>query len=120
MELVTILIVSALLLHVAIAVVLVRRYLRTRDAGLIWLGIAVVVWPLVSRMLQLASRPFIDRLVHHEWIGFYPFKLVATGQMTIGQLVIYLGSLSQLVGICLLFVAVLYLANPRNQVQAQS
>lgn len=112
------LIVLALLLHVAIAVVLIRKYLRTHDVGLIWLGIAVVVWPLVSRMLDLGSRRLIDRIVHHEWVGFYPFSLVASGQMTLGQLVLDLGLFGQLVGVGLLFVAVLYLA--RNPLQTQS
>ena len=48
----------ALLLHLAIAVVLVRKYARTRDVGLVWPGVAVVVWPIVSRLLDLGSRYF--------------------------------------------------------------
>jgi hypothetical protein len=91
MGLATILSVLALLLHLAIAVVLIRNYLRTHDPGLIWLGIAVVVWPLVSRLLNLGSQGLINRVVHHESVGFYPFSLVASGQMTIGELVLYLG-----------------------------
>jgi hypothetical protein len=41
--------ISALVLYLAIAVILVRRYLRTRDIGFIWLGAAVLVWPIISR-----------------------------------------------------------------------
>src|ERR1700684_1027668 len=104
MELATILFSLALLLHLAIAVVLIRKYLRTHDAGLIWLGIAVVVWPLLSRLLDLGSRGLINRITHHESFGFYPFSLVASGQMTIGELVLYLGLFGQLVGVCLLLV----------------
>ena len=120
MELAMILSALALLLNLAIAVVLIRKYLRTHDVGLIWLGIAVVVWPLISRMLDVGSRRLIDRLGHHELVGFYPFSLVASGQMTLGLLVIYLGLFSQLVGVCLLFIAVLYLASSRNSLQTQS
>lgn len=120
MELATILFVLALLLHLAIAVVLIRKYLRTHDVGFIWLGIAVVVWPLVSRLVDLGSRGLINRIVHHESVGFYPFSLVASGQMTLGELMLYLGLFGQLVGVCLLFVAVLYLANTRNPLQTQN
>jgi hypothetical protein len=117
MEFATVLFAMALFLHLAIAVVLIRKYLRTHDVGLIWLGIAVVVWPLVSGMLDLGSRSLIDRLVHHESVGFYPFSLVSSGQITTGELVLYLGLFGQVVGVCLLFVAVLYLANTRNPIQ---
>ena len=120
MQLATILLFLALLLHLAIALVLIRNYVRTRDVGLIWLGVAVVVWPLVSRMLELGSRRFIDRMVRHEAIGFYPFSLVSSGQITTGELVLNLALVSQLVGVCLLFVAVLYLANTRSTLQTQN
>lgn len=120
MELATVLLVLALLLHLAIAVVLIRKYLRTHDVGLIWLGIAVVVWPLVSRLLDLGLRPLIDRLARHESVGFYPFSLVASGQLTLGGLLVDLELFSELVGVCLLFVAVLYLANTRNPLQTQN
>lgn len=120
MDLATILFALALLLHLAIAVVLIRKYVRTHDVGLIWLGIAVVVWPLVSRMLDWGSGRLVNRIVHHESVGLYPFSLVASGQITIGELVLYLGLVRQLVGVCLLFIAVLYLANTRNTLQTQN
>jgi hypothetical protein len=41
----TILAVTALLLHLAIAVILVRKFIQTRDIGFIWLGAAVVIGP---------------------------------------------------------------------------
>jgi hypothetical protein len=47
-------------------------------------------------------------------VGFYPFTLVASGQMTIGSLVTSLAVFQQLIGICLLLVAVLYLARAKN------
>jgi hypothetical protein len=109
-----ILVVLALLLHLAIAVILVRRYIRTRDVGFIWLGVAVVIWPLVSRLLELGERSIINRVARHEWVGVYPFSLVERGQMTLGELVLSLGLLQQLAGVCLLLVAVLYLSKARN------
>jgi hypothetical protein len=100
----------ALLLHLTIAVVLIGKYRRTRDGAFLWLGAAVVVWPLVSRMLSFGVSAAVDRLASKQPVGFFPFSLVESGQLTLGELVSYLGSLGQLVGVCLLFVAVLYLS----------
>jgi hypothetical protein len=75
-----ILLASALVLHIAIAAILVRQYVRTRDVGFVWLGVAVVIWPGVSRLLGGGERVFIDRLIRHQSVGFYPFTLVAAGK----------------------------------------
>ena len=61
----------ALILHIAIAIILFRKFLKTRDAGFIWLGVAVVIWPLVSRLFE---HVFIDRLARHQLVGFYPLS----------------------------------------------
>jgi hypothetical protein len=104
-----ILLASAVLLHVAIAVILVRQYLRTRDIGLVWLGTAVVLWPLLSRLLQAGERVSIDRAVRKQFV-IYPFTLVASGQTTIGSLVMSFAVFQELIGVCLLLVAVIYLS----------
>ena len=98
---------SAVVLHVAIAVILVRQYLRTRDIGLVWLGAAVVVWPLVSRLLEAGERVSMDRVIHKQAV-IYPFTLVASGQMTSGSLVLSFAVFQELIGVCLLLTAVLY------------
>ena len=110
----------AVLLLFAIAIILVRKYLRTRDVGLVWLGVAVVIWPLVSRLLELGESSLIDRVAHHQLVGFYPFSLVEHGQMTLGVLVASLSMFQQLIGICLLLVAVLYLSKTKNTTGLQA
>jgi hypothetical protein len=112
--------VLALLLHVAIAIVLIAKYRRTRDIGFLWLGIAVVVWPLVSRVLDFGVRTAVDRLVSKQPVGFFPFSLVEHGRLTLGELVLYFSSLSQLIGVCFLLVAVLYLSRTRNAISPQA
>jgi hypothetical protein len=112
-----ILVALAVLLHVAIAIVLLRKYIRTRDIAFIWLGGAVVIWPLISGLLELSGRYFIDRLARHESVEFYPFSLVSHGQITLGELVSYMGwfgQFAQLIGVCLLLVAVVYLAKTKS------
>jgi len=46
----------AAVLYVAIATVLVRKYLHTRDSGFLWLGAAVVVWPVLNRLVEIGQR----------------------------------------------------------------
>jgi drug/metabolite transporter (DMT)-like permease len=99
-----------LLCYVAIVALLARQYFRTRDIGLIWLAAAVVVWPLVSRMLQAGENIFIDRLVRHQPVDLFPFSLVASGQLTVGSLVILLSYTQQLIGVAFLLIAILYLS----------
>jgi hypothetical protein len=111
----------ALVLHLAIAVVLVRKYLRTSDIGFVWLGVAVVIWPLVSRLLEHGELVLIDRLVKGQPVGYFPFSLVERGQMSIGGLMTSLNSLQQVFGVGLLLVAVVYLYKTKsnsNQVTA--
>jgi hypothetical protein len=43
-------------------------------------------------------------------VAFYPFTLVERGEMTIGALMSSLAILQQLVGVCLILVAVFYLS----------
>jgi hypothetical protein len=107
---VTMLLAAMLLLQVAIAVILVRTYLQTRDAAFIWLGGAVVIWPLVTNALNAGERVLVDRTLRHEGRQFFPFTLVERGDMTMGSLISLLAILQQLVGVCLLLVAVFYLS----------
>jgi hypothetical protein len=81
-------------LSIALVVVLTRKYLRTRDAGFIWLGVAVVLWPLASRLLD---RVLLDRIISGHLIG----------RMTVGEIATLVGSIQQLIASGLLLIAVL-------------
>lgn len=104
----------ALISYLAIAVLLVRKYMHTREVGFIWLGVAAVIWPVASRLLDYSERALIDRAVRHQPISFYPFSLVEHGDITIGGLVGALATGQQLVAAVLLLVAVLYLYRVNN------
>ena len=103
-----------LILYLAIAAVLVRKDLRTRDVGFVWLGVAVVIWPVVSRLLEYGERVVIDRLVRGKEVGFYPFTLVERGQISVGGLIELLNLAEQVIGSALLLVAVIYISRTKN------
>ena len=107
---VTILAGFIIVLHLAIATVLVRRYLRTREIGFVWLGVAVVLWPLVTQLLNVGERLLVDRMAKGHVVGFFPFSLVESRQMSIGSLLMSLSVSQSLIGVALLLVAVLYIS----------
>ena len=113
---VSVLDVAVIILLLAIAVILVRRYLQTRDIGFIWLGAAVVAWPLICRLFRTAEQISINRALHHQSV-IYPFTLIERGQITIGGLEMSLALSQQLVGVFLLLIAVLYLAKTKSDPQ---
>ena len=96
-------------LQLAIATVLVRKYLRTRDVGFVWLGVAVVIWPLVLQLLNIGEHSAIDRYLSGHLTGFFPFTLIERGQATMADLIRSFVFLRSLVGTVLLLIAVLYL-----------
>jgi hypothetical protein len=104
-------------LQLALAIVLIRRYARTRDVGFIWLGSAVLIWPLVARY---GTHALVDRLVSKQPIGLYPFTLVEQGHMSLGEFVFSLGLWEQMIGVGLLLVAVLYLSKTRSNLNRQA
>ncbi len=110
-------IVEALVLglYAAVAVILVRKYVRTRDVGFVWLGVAVVAWPLASLLLRFGERDVVDRVFHHRSV-IYPFNLIGQDQHRIFTLMTYFSLSKQLIGVCFLLVAVIYLAKGRSSV----
>ncbi|MEO6803437.1 MAG: hypothetical protein ABI197_09375 [Granulicella sp.] len=103
------------LLYLAAAVLLVRRYLRTRDMGLLWLAAAIFIWPYLSGLLEW----FPLRMSGNHWPSFFPFSLVSQGQITVGVFFTYLRSFDRLVGAILVLVAVLYLTRRKDNSKAQ-
>jgi hypothetical protein len=102
--------IGALGLYVAIAVILLRRYLRTRDIGFVWLGFALVAWPLVSRLLGAGNEAMIDRIQHKQFVGVFPFSLIENGQISIGRFLAAEALSVQFIGVSLLLVAVIYIS----------
>jgi hypothetical protein len=100
--------------QLAIILVLVRTFLRTRDTGFVWLGAAVVIWPFVSSLLDAGGRFLLGDHARGHLIGFFPFSLVERGQMTLGSLVLSLTYLKILIGAVLLLVAVLHLSKTKG------
>jgi hypothetical protein len=108
MEIHTVLAASTAALELAVAIVLVRKYMRTKDVRFVWFALAFAIWPLASRLLEFGVRPLVDQAVRHNHVGLFPFNLVESGQITLGQVVTYMDVTAQIVQLCLLLVALFY------------
>ena len=85
-----------------------------RDVGFVWLGVAGVVWLLLSAVLAFAQRFLMDRATRHEAVVF-PFSLIRQGHMSVGDLDAALALSRQIVGVALLLVAVFYLSRATRE-----
>jgi hypothetical protein len=111
--------VLCLLAMLAIAMTAGVKYRRTRDIGFLWLGLALVVWPLAEGLLVSWQRPAFERLVSGESVGYFPFSLVKAGKMTPGELVVTLRYCYRLIGLTLGLLAVAFLHRRKQSAHAR-
>jgi hypothetical protein len=100
---------AGIVLYLAIIAALVHKYRRTRDQGFLWLGVPLVIWPLLGVPLGYLFQHAVDKLISGGQVGFFPFTLVEQGKTTVGNLVVVLVSVRQLVWSGLMLAAVLML-----------
>ena len=94
----------ALASYLALGAGLVVKYIRTRDQGFIWLGLAVIVLPLVTGPLDRV-------LIHHLVSGRSTIEnQTFLGEpLSIGNLVSSLYSIQNLIRAGLLLISIFYL-----------
>ncbi|HWE49342.1 MAG TPA: hypothetical protein VG273_06115 [Bryobacteraceae bacterium] len=101
------------LLYLAVAAILIRKYRRTRDAGFIWPGIAIFIWPPLASLihsgepalLNLFSRGHLSWLIPVTWLDYR--------RVDAFRLVTYLDGANQLIYPGLFLAAISCLYNAR-------
>ena len=101
-------------LLILVAAVFVWKYFRTKDVGLLWLAVAVVIWPLVSREIEHRALLHFGNPVQGHPGGFYEFLMPENGQVSLGTLVVAFTLVQQFIGAGLLLIAALYLYKARR------
>src|ERR1035437_357676 len=99
--------VTTFVLYLAVAVLLVWKYRRTRDVGFLWLGLPLVLLPIVALPLALWLQVGVDRLALGQQVSAFPFTLVAQGRLTMGGLLTLLNLVEHVVWGVLSLVAVM-------------
>ena len=98
-------------LYLALAFVLMRKYKNTGDAGFIWLGVAVILWPFLSSLLgwtgQMVIGHFASQADAHK----------GGGPLAGSYIPMLFGFLGQVIGLGLLFYAVRLLAEGREKAE---
>lgn len=102
-----VLISLAVVSYLALGAGLTIKYLRTRDQGFIWLGLAVVVWPLVTGRLDHA-------LIHHVVTGQLVKATFLGEPLSIGSLVTAIYSIQDLIKVGLLLIAIFWLCKAKS------
>lgn len=99
--------IALIVLFIATAVALVRKYAVRQDRGLLWLGGALVVWPLISRLLSYGMVYGVDTCrLPAGCANLFPFSLVVQNNITLGELVALHQYIDHIVGASLVLVAV--------------
>lgn len=101
--------VAGIVLYLAIIAALVHKYRRTRDQGFLWLGVPLVILPLLGVPLSYWLRFAMDRLASGGRVGFFPFALVEQGTISLGSLLVLLELVRQLIWSGLMLTAILML-----------
>lgn len=96
-------------LYMALAFFLLRKYKSTGDAGFIWLGVAVILWPFLSSLLGWAGHRAMDHLVSHHTVP------KSSGPLADSYVPMIFGFLGQAIGLGLLFYAVHLIAHGREK-----
>ncbi len=110
--------VLSMVLYAAVLVAVVVGYVRTRNSGFVWLGVAIVVWPLAwSLLTRTVIRPEIDQLSMGRPARIFPFTLVERGRMTLGMLVMVQAYVARIGRYALILIAVVKLAAWRRESQ---
>jgi len=104
----------AFVLYAAVAALLVSKYKKTNDAGFLWLGLPLVLLPIVAVPLAFWAQIGTDRLALGEHLNHFPFSLVEQGHLTIGRLLTLLNFVEHLVWGLLSLLAVLALNRERK------
>jgi hypothetical protein len=98
----------AFVTEAAIIVALIWKYVRTRDIGFIWLLVAVCIWPAISQLLDHVGGAMTVRVLHHQYVGFYPFTAIERGQLPLGATLSFMQLLVKFTGAILMLVAILH------------
>ena len=114
-------------LFLALAIAFLYKYRQTRDPGLLWLGVPLVVLPAVGMIFGIPISHWmgsmVDKLSSGQPIGSFPFSLVESGRITLGTLIETINATKHLFWTALVFVGVLMLHHsrpPESQVKPQS
>ena len=105
----------SVVLFVGIAVALAVKYRLTRDAGFLWLGAALVAWPLICMALGQAQSAMVARIASERPVGIFPYSLVEQQEMTIGELIAMFAYAETIVQHSLALLAITFLCRTKPQ-----
>ncbi|MGC2162798.1 MAG: hypothetical protein WA634_12865 [Silvibacterium sp.] len=107
-------------LYLLLAAMLLRKYKSTGDKGFLWLGLAVVLWPLASNLMAVGAQGLLDRSLHGHLVGVFPFSLVQRKLLSVDSLVECAELVRRMVGLVLLMIAVVTLSRAAERAASEA
>jgi hypothetical protein len=92
-------------LYLLLAAILLRKYKSTGDKGFLWLGLAVVAWPLAANLLSMGAQDLLLRSQQGHLVGVFPFSLVQRKVLSVDSLAACGELVRRMVGLVLLMIA---------------
>ena len=105
--------ILGLVLYAGITWVIVKNYRHTHNLGFLFLGGGVLVWPLVGNLLS-KEMPTAIRL------GYFPFSLVTSGQITLGELVVNFAYADRAIHAALILIGLVMIGRAINRTHTVS
>jgi hypothetical protein len=103
------------LMYLAVAVILARKYRRTRDAGFLWLGAAIFVWPPLAWLIQGGEHELLELFSRGQLSWLIPVTWIDYRQVDAFHLVSYLNGANEMTRIGLFLAAVSSLYNSKGR-----
>ncbi len=102
-------------LFIAVTVALVFKYRQSQQSEFIWLAIPLVLLPLLSLPITEWLKVSVDRLSTGDPNVTFPFTLVESGRITLGNLLVFWNGVSHIIWSAFVLVGILMLLQSRRQ-----
>lgn len=98
-----------IVLFLVLFAILVYKFLRTRDPGLLWLMVPLLVAPVLDLLLNPALQAAVNALSAGRRVGIFPFTLVESERMSLGQFLAAFTTVKQVIWQVLIILGVAFL-----------
>ena len=101
-------------LPLGVLTVLILKYLRCHDKGLLWLIVALIAWPILSKLFASWELSRLDTIMTGGTIECFPLNLVSEKRISYGDYVVISTHARSAIGWGVLLLAVTQL-NRKNK-----
>jgi hypothetical protein len=103
-----------LVLYAGIAWVILKKYRQTHNFGFLVLGCGLLLWPFAGGLLRMEMLTTMRQIGHTQSVDFFPFTLIASGQVTPGWMIVVSTYVYQAIDAGLILIGLLVIGRSIN------